>query len=127
MKRSTALLVSWILGLVYAIYILQYCFSSAASATTQSAATAIGVGFGIALLLPHVLIVVLAVFFNILGWAINLRWAALTGGILYCVSALAMIIYTPFVLLQIILSFIGFVKLKNINENNVQVVNTVNH
>ncbi len=118
-QKSKTLLASWIVGVVYAIYIVAYSISAAASAALETdAATALGTGLGVALLMPHIVFVILSVIFNIIGWAMNLRWSALVGAILYCVAGLLMPIYIPFVLAQIILSFVGFAKLKVIIENN---------
>jgi len=111
-KHSKVLLISGILGLAYAVYIVVYCFTSLASQT--DAAEAIGTGIGIALITPHIICVVLAVIFNWIGWAGNTRWAALVGGILYSVAAVAFILYAPFVVVQLVLSFVGFARLKKL-------------
>ncbi len=115
-KHSKALLVSAILGSIYAVYIVYYFFSNTASQT--DAAAAIGAGIATALVMPHMLFTVLAAIFNWLGWVGNTRWAALVGGILYAVAAVLFIMYAPFVLLQMILSFVGFANLKKISSAN---------
>ncbi len=116
MKRSKVLLVGGILGLVYAAYIVYYCFFTLTSQTDS--ASIIGTGIGIALITPHMIFVVLAVIFNWLGWGGRYRWAALVSGILYTVAAVAFILYAPFVIIQLILAFVGFANLKKIKDTS---------
>ena len=67
----------------------------------------------------------LAVIFNILGWAMNKRGFALTGAILYTVALVLMPLYFMFVIIQMILSYVGFAKLKTIiAANTAQTANT---
>lgn len=110
MKKSKCLLVSWILGIAYAIYLISYFASQNASQTEATAA--IGVGIATALVMPHMVCTVLAVIFNILGWAMNKRGFALTGAILYAVAMVVFPAYFFFVIVQMILSFVGFAKMK---------------
>lgn len=110
-KKSKLLLVSWIIGALYLVYLISY-MGSAGSATGADSAEALGTAIGLALIVPHLLVVALAVLFNILGWAMNKRGFALTGGILYAVSILMMPLYFMFVLIEMILSFVGFAKMK---------------
>lgn len=116
MKRSKCLLVSWILGALYSVYIVIYFFGNTASQT--DAAAAIGAGIATAIVMPHMLCTVLATIFNILGWAMNKRGFALTGAILYAVAMVMFPMYFFFVIVQMILSFVGFAKLKNIIADN---------
>lgn len=44
----------------------------------------------------------------------KLRWAALVAGILYAVSILLIFIFGIFVIIQMILCFVAFSKMKNI-------------
>lgn len=115
-KKSKCLLVSWILGVLYAIYIVTY-FAGATTSQTDAAA-ALGAGIATMLVMPHMIVAVLAAIFNVLGWAMNKRGFALTAGILYAVAAVLFPIYAMFVLVQMILSFVGFAKLKTIIANN---------
>lgn len=110
-KKSKLLLVSWIIGALYLVYLISYIGGAGSAAGTDSA-EALGTAIGLALIVPHLLFVALAVIFNILGWAMNKRGFALTGGILYAVSILMMPIYFMFVLIEMILSFVGFAKMK---------------
>lgn len=110
-KKSKLLLVSWIIGVLYVVYLFWY-MSSAGSAAGTDSAEALGTAIGLALIVPHLVFVVLAVIFNILGWAMNKRGFTLTGGILYAVSILMMPLYFMFVIIEMILSFVGFAKMK---------------
>lgn len=114
MKRSKLLLVSWILGAVYSIYIIVYFFGNAAS--QADAAAAIGAGIATALVMPHMVCTVLATIFNVLGWAMHKRGFALTGAILYAVAMVLFPLYALFVIVQMILSFVGFAKMKKAVE-----------
>lgn len=118
-KKSVCLLIAAILGVAYAIYIVSYFFG--ANASTSNAAEAIGTGIATAMVTPHLICVVIAAIFNVLAWAMNKRPFALTAGILYAVSAVLFFIYAPFVLVQMILSFVGFARIKKLDlETTVQ-------
>ena len=114
-KRSKLLLISDILGTLYAIYIIIY-FSS--SLNSNDAAEAVGAAIATALVMPHMILVVLAVIFNWVGYGTNKRGLALTGGILYSVAGVVFLMYIFFVIPSLVLSFVGFAKLKQINEYN---------
>lgn len=111
-KRSVLLLVSAILGVLYIIYSISYW--TGANSGNSDAATALGAGIATALVMPHLVCSGLATLFNILGWAMNHRAFALVGGILYAVAMVLFPMYFVFVVVQVVLSFVGFAKLKKI-------------
>jgi hypothetical protein len=115
-KRSIVLLLAWIIGLAYAIYIVTYFAGSIAAQNdpVDGAATV----FAAALVLPHMVVTFLAVVFNFLGWFFQWRWSALTGGILYGVAMLLFLLYFWGVAVEMILSFVGFAQMKNIQRIN---------
>lgn len=80
----------------------------------NSANTAEQIGAGIAtvLVMPHLVMTVLAVIFNALGLFMHKRGFALTGEILYTVALVLFPIYFMFVIVEMILSYIGFAKMK---------------
>lgn len=121
MKKSKCLLVSWILGVAYIVYLFAYFFG--ANANTADSAEALGVGIATVLVMPHMIVTLLAVIFNILGWAMSKRGFALTGAILYAVAMVLFPMYFFFVIVQMILSFVGFAKLKNKNSQPVESIN----
>ncbi len=109
MKRSILLLISAIIGTAYLIYLITYFSGTIA---TSEGTEALGAGIATVLVLPHMIMVGLAVIFSWLGWVIRARWAALTAGILYAVSILLMFIYALFVVVEMVLCFIAFAKMK---------------
>mgnify|MGYP006920849639 CR=1 FL=1 len=108
-KYNKCLLVSFILGAIYAIYLIAY-FSGAIGGS--DGAEQVGAALATALVTPHMICVILAVIFNGLGVFMNKRGFALTGGILYAVAMVIFIPYFFFVIAQMILSFVGFAKMK---------------
>ena len=109
-KKSTLLLISAIIGTLYIIYLLYYC-SSTLAAQTDSAA-ALGTTIGIALIFPHAFMTFLSVIFNWVGWAANVRWGALTAGILYSVATFLMPLYFMYTIIEVVLCFVGFARMK---------------
>lgn len=110
-KKSKILLVSAILGTLYLVYLISYFMGSIASADQTEALAG---GIATMLVMPHMLCVGLATIFTWIGWAARARWGALVAGILYSVSILLMFIYAPFVIVQLVLSFVGFAKMKKV-------------
>lgn len=108
---NKCLLVSFVLGIIYAIYIVAY-FGGAVG--DSEGAEQVGAAFATALVTPHMICTILAVIFNGLGLFMNKRGFALTGAILYAVAIVMFIPYFMFVIIQMILSFVGFAKLKNV-------------
>lgn len=106
---NKCLLVSFVLGVLYAIYIVAY-FNGAIGGS--EGAEQAGAAIATALATPHMICTVLAVIFNGLGLFMNKRGFALTGGILYAVAIVMFIPYFMFVIVQMILSFVGFAKMK---------------
>lgn len=119
-KKSGFLLASAILSSVYLIFLIYYCNSFNYS-NISSFSELIGTQIGIAILKPHMYMTGLAIIFNWIGWSMNLKWSALTGGILYCIAVVLMPIYVFYLVLQIIFSFVGFSKLNKIIEYNLQI------
>ena len=113
-KRSVSLIIAAVLGVIYSIYILTY-FSGVITGT-QSAAEAVGGVIATAFVTPHMVCVVVAAIFNSVACFTNKRGFALAGAILYCVGAVVFLMYAPFVVPSIILSFVGYAKLGKINK-----------
>lgn len=100
-------MISAILGILYSVYLITYFSGS-------EGAAALGAGIAVTLVMPHITATVLATVFTTLGWGANSRGLALTGAILYCVAAVLFPLYAMFVLVQIILAFVGFTRLKTL-------------
>lgn len=113
-KKSLALIIAAILGIVYGAYLIVY-FGNLVTGSSSDV-DAIGGAIATALVTPHMVLVTLAVIFNVLAVFNCKRGFALTAGILYSVAAVVFILYGMFLIPMIILSFVGFVKLKSINE-----------
>lgn len=115
-KHSKALLISAIIGTIYAIYLIVH-FGTGIAVSKDGAEIA-GKVIATALVTPHMILVALAVIFNWIGYFSNKRGFALTGGILYSVAGVIFILYLVFLIPSIILSFVGYGKLKKIIEIN---------
>ena len=115
-KKSRLLLISGIIALAYLVYIIGYMISTSnnltAGNTAESLGAAIGTSLAMAMITPHVIAVVIAFIFNALAWALSKPGFALTAGILYAVAAVLMFVYAFFVLPSLVLSFVGYAKLK---------------
>lgn len=109
LQKNKLLLVAGILGTAYLVYLVSH-FAGSMGAADQ--AEAVGGAMATAIATPHMICVGLAVVFNWLGFFGGYPWGALVAGILYSVSVLFMFIYAPFVLVQLILCFIAFGKMK---------------
>ncbi len=114
-KLSKCLLISFILGALYLIYSLFYWSGAASSGT--SAAEQIGAGLATAIVMPHLVATAIAVIFNGLGLFMHKRGFALTGAILYTVALVLFPVYFMFVIIQMILSYIGFAKMPKSSAN----------
>lgn len=109
-KMSICLLISLIIGVAYIIYSIVYWTGAAGSGanTAEQAGSAIAT----VLVFPHLVVTFLAVLFNALGLFLKKRGFALTGAILYAVAMVLFPMYFFFVIIEMILSFVGFAKMK---------------
>lgn len=108
-KKSKLALISWVLSLIYLIYLITY-FAGGVGSSTGAEQT--GAALATALVFPHMLAVGIGFIFNILGYFLNSRAFILTGAILYSVSILLFMMYFMFVIIQMVLSYIAFAKMK---------------
>lgn len=116
--RSKILFISVLLATLYTIYLVIY-FTGAITGAKEST-EAIGAGIATALVTPHMFIMGLGMIFGWLGFGLKAVWGALTGAILYAVSA---ILFIPYIILCfpiIILGFVGFAMQKKINNKELQ-------
>lgn len=111
-NRSKLLLISSILGTLYLFNLLNNFVIGTFAA--EDSLEILGGALATAIVFPHIIFVGLSVIFNWIGFSMRVRWAALVSGILYTVAMLFMFIYAPFVIIQMILSFVAFSKMKNI-------------
>lgn len=109
-KLSKTLLIAFILGIAYILYSITYW--TGAVGNTADSAEQLGAGIATVLVMPHLICAFIGVLFNGLGLFIKKRGFALTGGILYTVSMVLFPPYFLFVVIQAVLSYIGFARMK---------------
>lgn len=109
-KLNKLLLISFILGALYAVYSISYWSGSMSS---SDSAEALGGAIALTLVMPHLICSILGAVFNGIALFLNKRWSALVGAICYTVAMAAFPIYFFFVIVQAILSYIAFAKMKN--------------
>lgn len=109
-KLNKLLLISFILGALYAVYSISYWSGSMSS---SDSAEALGGAIALTLVMPHLICSILGSVFNGIALFLNKRWSALVGAICYTVAMAAFPIYFFFVIVQAILSYIAFAKMKN--------------
>lgn len=110
MKKSKCLIASSILGVLYTIYLISY-FGGAIGED------AIAGSLATALVTPHMLLIALATIFVIIATFTNKAGFALTAGILYACGGVIFLLYIIFVIPMIVLSFVGYAKVKKYNKN----------
>lgn len=109
-KGRICLTISLIIGVMYIIYSINYW--GGANTTQTDAFEALGTGMATAMVMPHLICTFLAVIFNALGLFMKKRGFALTGAILYSVALVLFPVYFMFVIIELILSFVGFARMK---------------
>lgn len=115
MEKSKAAITGGILGGIYTIYLIMNFGSSIAGSSNN--AEALGGAIAGALVMPHMILVLLGSVFTIIGGLKNKAGFALAGGILFSVGAAAFFMYAIFVVPMIVLSFVGYSKIKKIKVN----------
>ncbi|MBS3991536.1 MAG: hypothetical protein KGZ51_05630 [Erysipelothrix sp.] len=119
MKKSKLLLVSWVLSAIYVVYLVSY-FSSVFSGSTGS--EQVGVGLAGIIIFPHALATFIGLIFNFFGWSMHKRGFALTGAILYSVAMFLFPIYFFFIIIQTVISYVAFAKMKPTTSSSTSVV-----
>ncbi len=111
-KISKLALISFIIGLVYVIYACVHFFG--ASSSTSGAEQA-GAVIATAIVMPHIIASGIAVIFNGLGTFMQKRVFVLVGAILYAVAIVLFPMYFMFVVIEMVLSFIAYAKMKKVS------------
>ncbi|QIK56627.1 glycerol-3-phosphate acyltransferase [Erysipelothrix sp. HDW6A] len=118
-SRVTSLLVSSIMTVIYIGILIYIVYDVTNIKSTGDSAydlgTAIGASLGVMLLYPHMAFVFISFIFNVVAYVWNLSWSALVAAILYIVAMVLMPTYFFGILVQMILCFIGYSKLKKTN------------
>ena len=110
MKKNILLLIALVLGVAYGLYSLAYWGGATGDAGSSSEAA--GAAIATVLVMPHLVCTLIAVIFNALGFALSKPGFALVAGILYAVAMVLFPPYFMFVIIQTILCFVGYAKLK---------------
>lgn len=105
-KCNPCIIISLVLSLAYLIYCAYYWQASA----SEVADLAGQIGFSLAKVaaMPHIIAVAVGFVFNAAGVALPNRWMILVAAIVYVIALILFPLYFMFVILQIILSFVGF-------------------
>lgn len=106
-KHSICLGISSVVSVLVLLYELFYIVMSYQESASQSIGTQIGTKIGITIVLPHVFFVFLATVFLLISFFTNGLGFCITAGVLFSVSAVLMLSWSPFVIPSIILTFIG--------------------
>ena len=109
-KRSAALLIGAILGTICVLYV--YSYMSKTTGSISGDAYSLGVSIGLAIATPSVVCAAIATVFAWIGWATCTRGFALTSGILYAVAMVLLFAWAMFWVVEMILCFVGYSKLK---------------
>lgn len=80
--------------------------------TSEEASTQLGTAIGMTIMLPHLILVVLGVVFNAVGWLGKQRWAALTAAILYTVGGVLGLVNFLFLIIPMVLCYVAYGKSK---------------
>ncbi|MGL4760713.1 MAG: hypothetical protein ACRCWG_04570 [Sarcina sp.] len=112
MQKSKAAIISGVLGALYSIYLIVH-FGGSMFATNDGA-EALGGAIASVMIMPHLILVILASIFMLIGAFINKVGFVLTGAILFCVGGAAFFLYALFVVPSIVFGFIGYSKVKKI-------------
>ena len=112
-KKSILLIIAMVLGVAYAAYSLWYWMAGGASSQVGSdSASQLGGAIATALVMPHLVVELIAAIFNVCGVVFNKPAFALTAGILYAVAAVLFPVYAMFVIVEMVLCFIAFAKMR---------------
>lgn len=117
-KRSVWLLVAGILSTIYVLYLFVYYGNLVSSTDGVEHEAAVTLAVFIA---PHMILIAIGAVFNWFSFVTNVRALAFSSGVLYIIGCIVGILFLPsnlFIVPSIILSFVGFVKLKEINNLN---------
>ena len=109
-KGKVLLLIALIIGAAYCIYSISYWSGATSSATSDT--EAIGAGIASMLVLPHLVMVGLAVVFNALAFFMYNKPFALVAAIMYTVGLALFPAYAMFVIVEMVLCYIAFARMK---------------
>jgi len=109
-RRRSALLFSAILLTLYSVYSMKYFIGI--NTSSKNSMEEVLNALAIALVMPHVACVILATIFCWLSWFMKIAGFSLVAGILLSVGCSLMLIYSPFIAIQMVLCYVEYVKMK---------------
>lgn len=108
-RLNVLLIISFVLGVAYLAYSLVYWSGAAADG---SGSEQLGAAIASALVMPHLVCALVAVVFNGLALFMSKAAFALVAGILYAVAMVLFPMYFMFVLVQTVLCFVAYARMK---------------
>lgn len=104
-----------VISLLYCIYSIWYVFDT--TSNVEGSAEAIGVGIAVYLAIPHLLVMFVGTLVNWFAAILTNKGCALASAILYTVAIFLMPVWFMFVIIQMILMYVGFgIQLHNQNK-----------
>ena len=113
--RSKCAVIAGVWCLVYGIYLIAHFWGALGSSDGTEVLGGLIAG---AMVMPHLVMVVLAAIFFLVGIFIKKPWGILVGSILVSVALVMFPMYFMFVLVPIILGFIGFANQRKLSTEN---------
>ena len=123
-KGRIVMLIAALIGTAYLIYLISYFTGSVNNAAED--AEAIGSALATVMVTPHMIFVGIAALMSWLSVFSKLSGFALAAGIVYLVAIIVFPMYFMFVIIEAILSFIGYARMRKskkamaASENNNQ-------
>ena len=99
-----------LIGTAYLIYLISYFMGGVSNAADD--AEAVGSALATILVTPHMIFVGIAALMSWLATFFKLSGFALTAGIVYLVALIVFPMYFMFVIIEAILSFIGYARMR---------------
>lgn len=112
MKKPVILLIAAIIATICFVYVVSYMNKTSESVDTQSGTEALGTSIAMALATPSVVVSGFGTLFAWLGYLLCKKGFALTAGILFAVAMVLMIPWFMFNVVQMILCFVAYAKMK---------------
>ena len=111
-KRSIVLLIAAIVATLCFVYVVSYMGGTTNKMDNMSSAEKAGASLAMGLASPSVIVSGIATLFTWLGFFFKMRGFALTAGILFAVAMVLMIPWFMFNVVQMVLCFIAYAKMK---------------
>ena len=109
-KGRILMLISALIGTAYLVYLISYFTGGVSNATED--AEAIGSALATVLVTPHMIFVGIAALMSWLALFCKISGFALAAGIVYLVAIIVFPMYFMFVIIEAILSFIGYARMR---------------